>query len=177
MEDDGTGRMRSVSHLSSIHKKKDGVWIDRQKRYRFDYQAGKVFQENGDNGIFSPGPVFELPAGNTPVDLLTGFYNLRAGIYGTIAPGKTLRIPTFTSKGVSEIEVEVMEVARRQSLPFFPANGTLVQLKIDPEVTDVGDVALYVWFDDAGRPARGVLGNVIGLGDVEGRLLEEEKQP
>ena len=70
MEDDGTGKLRSVSHLASIHKKKQGEWNDRQKRYRFDYQAGKVYQEKGSNGDFTPGSVFELPAGEPGADLI-----------------------------------------------------------------------------------------------------------
>lgn len=177
MEDDGTGRLRSVSYESSVHKRKSGKWSDRQKRYRFDYRAGKVYQERGENGRFKPGQVFDLPPGPPPVDILTGFYNLRTGAYGALIPGAYLKIPTFTTKGVSEIEVEVLSGPQRQLQTFFPADGTLLRVKVDPEVFDTGGADLYAWLDDSGRPARGIVENVSGLGDVYGRLREGQKLP
>lgn len=178
MEDDGSGRLRSISHQSGIHKKKRGTWSDRQKRYRFDYQAGKVYQERGTDGRFRPGPVFVLPAGpNPPVDILTAFYNLRTGVYGALTPGARLQIPTFTSRGIAEIAVEVLAGPQRLARPFFPAPGTLLRIKVDPEIFDTGGSDLYVWFDEAGRPARGIVEDVIGLGDVYGRLREEQRLP
>lgn len=177
MEEDGAGRLRPVSHESSVHKRKSGVWQHRQKRYRFDYAAGKVYQERGKDGTFTPGLVFELPAEETPVDILTAFYNLRAGVYGALTPGLRLQIPTFTSRGISEISVEVMAGKTRPVRPSFPNGGTLLRVWVDPEIFETGGAALYVWFDAAGRPAHGVVENVIGLGDVHGRLREEPKLP
>lgn len=177
MEEDGRGGLRSVSHLSAIRKKSWGKWKDKQKRYRFDYRAGKVYQEKGEGGNFNPGLVFELPAGEAPVDILTGFYNLRIGVYGALTPGARITIPTFTTKGISSIDVEVMTGPQRQARKFFPATGTLLKVRVDPEVFDTGGSDLYAWFDDAGRPARGIVEKVIGLGDVYGRLREEPKQP
>lgn len=177
MEEDASGRLRSISHESSIHKRKWGKWNDRQKRYRFDYLAGKVYQEKGENGQFRPGPVFEMPTEHSPVDILTGFYNLRAGVYGPLTPGAHMKISTFTTRGISDIEVEVMSGPERLARPFFPTAGTLLRIRVDPEVFDTGGADLYAWFDEKGRPARGIVENVIGLGDVYGRLNEEQKQP
>ncbi|MCM2265658.1 MAG: DUF3108 domain-containing protein [Desulfuromonadales bacterium] len=176
MEEDASGRLRSISHESSVHKRKRGQWHDRQKRYRFDYLAGKVYQEKGENGQFRPGLVFELPANRHPVDILTGFYNLRAGVYGKLTPGAHIKISTFTTKGISDIEVEVLSGSERLARPFFPTAGTLLRIKVDPEVFDTGGADLYAWFDDKGRPARGIVEDVIGLGDVYGRLDEGKKQ-
>jgi hypothetical protein len=177
MEADGAGGLRPVSHESSVHKRKSGVWQERQKRYRFDYAAGKVYQERGRDGTFTPGLVLELPAEETPVDILTAFYNLRAGVYGPLTPGVTLQIPTLTSRGISEIGVEALADKSRPLRPSFPDGGTLLRVWVDPEIFETGGAALYVWFDAAGRPARGVVENVIGLGDVHGHLREEPKQP
>ena len=173
MEAQGGG-LRSVSHESSIHKRKRGKWTDRQKRYRFDYLHGKVYQERGEDGHFKPGLVIELPADRTPVDILTGFYNLRSGVYGAMVPGARLTIPTFTSKGIAEIVIEVLSGPQRLARPFFPATGTLLRVIVDPEVFETKDSDLYVWFDESGRPARGIVENVIGLGDVYGHLREEQ---
>lgn len=177
MEEAEAGRLRPVSHASSVHKRKSGVWQEWQRRYRFDYVAGKIYQERGRDGKLTPGLVFELPAAETPVDILTAFYNLRAGVYGRLRPGAHLQIPTFTSRGIAEIGVEVLAEKSRPLRPSFPAGGTLLRVWVDPEVFETGGAALYVWFDAAGRPARGVVENVIGLGDVHGRLREESKTP
>lgn len=177
MEEVEAGRLRPVSHESSVHKRKSGVWQDRQKRYRFDYVAGKVYQERGKDGKFTPGLVFELPEGEAPVDILTAFYNLRAGVYGQLHPGAHLQIPTFTSRGISEITVDVLADKNRPLRPSFPAGGTLLRVWVDPEIFETGGAALYVWFDAAGRPVHGVVENVIGLGDVHGRLREEPPKP
>lgn len=177
MEEDGAGRLRSVSHEATIHKRKKGVWHDRQKRYRFDYRAGKVYQEKGENGQFRPGLVFELPAGQLPVDILTGFYNLRIGVYGALTPGVQLKIPTFTSRGIADIDVEVLSGPSRKAQTYFPASGTLLRIKVDPEVFDTGGADLFAWFDETGRPARGIVEKVIGLGNVYGHLREEQQQP
>lgn len=177
MEADGSGFLRTVSFESSIGKRKRGQWNDKLRRYRFDYQAGKVYQEKGENGRFRPGKVFELPVSRRPVDLLTGFYNLRAGAYGSLAPGARLKIPTFTSKGIAEIDIAVLTGPERQSRPFFPAGGTLLKVWADPEFFDTGGADLYVWFDEAGHPARGIVENVSGLGDVYGHRREEKQEP
>lgn len=177
MEAEPSGRLRTVTHESTIYKRKWGRWLDRRKRYRFDYPAGKVYQEKGEDGQFRPGPVFQLPAGQAPVDILTGFYNLRAGCYGELTPGAQLKIPTFTTRGIAEIDVEVLAGPARLTRPFFPSGGILLKVKVDPEVFDTGGSDLYAWFDETGRPARGIVENVIGLGDVYGRLREEQKQP
>jgi hypothetical protein len=177
MEADAAGRLRTVSYESSIRKRKWGQWSDRQKRYRFDYPAGKIYQEKGESGHFKPGLVLALPLVQPPVDILTGFYNLRIGAYGALNPGTHLKIPTFTAEGITEIEVEVLTGPERKAHRFFPETGTLLRVRVDPEVFNTGGADLYAWFDETGRPARGVVENVIGLGDVHGRLREEPKQP
>lgn len=177
MEADGAGRLRSVNYESSVLKRAPGMCKDRQKRYRFDYLAGKVYQEKGENGLFHFSRVFDLPSAGMPVDILTGFYNLRAGVYGALTPGALIKIPTFTTRGITEIEVEVLAEPARRALPIFPAAGTLLRIKVDPEVFETGDSDLYAWFDETGRPASGIVENVIGLGDVYGHLRKESEQP
>lgn len=170
MEEAEDGVLRSVVYESAILKRKDGELSNRSKRYRFDYQAGKVYLDKGVDGNFKMVEEYPLPPGQTPVDILTGFYNLRAGVYGPLVPGSRLQIPTFTTKGVSIISVEVLEKPAPATQAFFPADGTLLRIKVDPEVFDTGDAHLYAWLDPSGRPTRGIVENVIGMGDVYGNL-------
>ena len=172
MEADASGRLRTISHEASVRKRKAGAWSDRQRRYRFDYAAGKIYQEKGEDGRFAPGLVFDLPAGPPPVDVLTGFYNLRSGVYGALTPGARLTIPTFSSRGFGAIEIEVLTGSERLAKAFFPATGTLLRARVDPEVFDTKGADMYAWFDETGRPARGVVESVIGIGDVYGHLKE-----
>ncbi len=177
MEEDGAGGLRSVTYQSSIRKLSWGKWDERSKFYRFDYRRGSVSFERTRNGVPGGALSFPLPAGAAPVDMLTGFYNLRRGVYGPLTPGARLTIPTFTSEGVSTIAVEVLAAPPAGQESFFPAGGTLLRVLVDPEVFDTRGAAIYVWFDAAGRPARGVVGNVIGLGDVYGYLHTEDQSP
>lgn len=177
MEADRSGRLRSVSYESAVLKRKGGLWNDRRKRYLFDYPGGKVHLEKGEGGNFSPVASYDLPAQRTPVDILTGFYNLRLGAYGAVVPGARLKIPTFTTRGISDIDVEVLAGPLRSAGAFFPKEGVLLRVRVDPEVFDTGGSDLYAWFDGAGRPARGIVEGVIGMGDVYGYPREEKKLP
>lgn len=174
MEQTADGRLRSLVHEADILKRKDGVWKDRSKRYRFDYAAGKVYQEKGRDGVYHPGATFELPAGEEPVDLLTAFYNLRAGFYGPLVAGTRIEVPTFSSRGLSIIEVSVLTASERAGLKAFPVDGLLLKVLVDPEVFETGGGAIYVWLDKAGRPLRGVVEDIIGMGDVRGYYREEK---
>jgi hypothetical protein len=176
MEETADGHLRSLIHETQIIKRKSGEWKNRSKRYRFDYLQGKVFQEKGRNNIYHPGKVFDLPLDSAaPVDLLTAFYNLRAGVYGKVEAGKRIFIPTLSSKGISKIEIAVLTADERDQLSSYPDHGILLRVILDPEVFETGGGAIYLWFDDDGLLMRGVVEDVIGMGDVIGQRREEEQ--
>ena len=168
MEAVGDGSLRSVSYQSSIIKRKHGEWTRRDKRFRFDYPAGKVYYDESDGGPFHKEREYPLPSGTTPVDMLTGFYNLRLGVYGALRPKAHLQIPTFTSRGTGTIDVEVMTDAALAAQPFFPQAGTLLRVRVSPEIFHTGNAGLYVFFDAGGRPTHGIVEDIIGMGDVYG---------
>ncbi len=170
------GRLRSLVHESQILKRKNNQWSDRGKRYRFDHAQGKVYQEKSRDGIYRPDQQFNLPKESDPVDILTAFYNLRAGIYGPLTAGSDLAIPTFSSKGFNEIGVHVMTPEEQRAEKFFPPSGLLLRVHIDPEVfeTDSGD--LFVWLNNDGEPERGIVEDIIGMGDVRGYRKEQRDE-
>ena len=173
MERQADGFLRSLTHEKEILKRRFGRLTASRKRYRFDYALRKVVLEKEKSGAFQVVKNFDLPLTQQPVDILTGFYNLRNGCYGAVTPGRHLEIPTFSSKGFSMIDIEVMTPLRRQKLSFFPPGGILLQVTLDPEIFETTNGGVYVWFNDAGQPARGIVENVIGLGDVRGHLRKE----
>jgi hypothetical protein len=176
MEKQEDGSLRSLTYESHVLKKKSGLWQTTRKRYLYDAQQQKVFLEKEKKGSFAPVKDFALEEGQHPVDILTGFFNLRAGHYGTLLPGRHVELLTVGSNGLTTIEVDVLTAEQRQGRDSFPAGGLLLQVKLDPEVFETTDGGMYLWFDEAGQPARGVVEDVIGLGDVRG-YLREEKSP
>jgi hypothetical protein len=55
---------------------------------------------------------------------------------------------------------------------FFPRHGLVGRAILDEEILDTQGGTVYVWFDDLGRPQRGLVENVIGIGHVRGKLRE-----
>lgn len=176
MEKQKDGSLRSLTFESQVVKRKNGRWKTTHKRFRFDERRHRVFLEKARNGIFSVDKQFEFQEGQSPVDILTGFYNLRAGRYGEVRSGRRLQVPTVTSKGFGQIEVAVLTPEEGREIGFFPKEGILLQVTLDPEVFETSAGGMYIWFDETGRPARGAVEDVIGLGDVKG-FLREGRQP
>lgn len=167
METGPDGRLRSLSHESRIIKGPKGKRKDRGKRYLFDHGEGQVSYARTHDGV--PGAATVLPiAGTPPADILTAFFNFQAGVYGPLAPGGKYRISALAKKGVGWIEAEVLPEKKWPAKEFFPKNGTLVKVRVDPEVFETKDGILYIWFDQALRPERGIVENVIGLGSIYG---------
>jgi len=167
METGPDGRLRPLSHESRIIKGPEGKRRDRGKLYRFDHEKRQVSYARTRDGV--PGADELLPiTGTPPADILTAFFNFQAGVYGPLAPGGTYRIPALAKKGIGWIEAEVLPERRWPGKDFFPKNGTLVKVKVDPEVFETKDGILYIWFDRALHPERGIVENVIGLGSIYG---------
>lgn len=163
------GRLHSLRYETLIIKGKGKSRQERSKLYLFDEDRGEVRYRRSKNGKAGTSEILPLD-GPRPNDLLTAFYNFRAGVFGPLQPGSRYRIPTFSREGESEIVVETIADDERHNYPFFPRHGLLAQVTVDQEVFDTGGGHVYVWFDPAGRPARGIVEKVIGLGDVRGSL-------
>ena len=174
METQSDGAMRSLLYESRVSKRRFGRTKTTRKRFRFDLENRQVVLEKQKNGKFVRKGAFDIPTGPMPVDILTGFYNLRAGVYGILQAGARIEIPTVTSKGLSTIVVNVLTATQRTHQEFFPSKkGMLLQVFLDPEVFETADGGLYLWLDEEGQPSRVIVENVIGLGDVKGHLRKE----
>lgn len=163
------GRLRSLVYESQASKGRGKNREDRTSRYVYDYDRGEIHRERVKRGQESR-ETFEMPEGGFFNDVLTAFYNFRAGYFGEIVPGGHYRIPTFSRKGPSYIIVDVYHEAERPPLGHFPRGGLLCRVEVDQEIFDTDDGAVFVWFDGQGRPARGMVENVLSLGDVRGTL-------
>lgn len=173
MELAADGSLRSIEHLGKIDKQRWGKWQKRERRHRYDYEQGKVFVEKSKEGVLQSEKVQDIPEGQQPVDMLTAFYNLRSGVYGPLAHGARFLIPTYSGKGFVDIEVNILTAEQQAKQGYFPSDGLLVSAKIDPEIFETDSGGLYFWFNNKGIPERGIVEDVIGLGDVRGYLRKE----
>lgn len=170
MEVGPDGKLRSISHESHIIKRKGDEIKDRTSLYGFDYRKHQVRYRRARDGNFYKDVLLPMAEGDSPNDILTAFYNFRAGFFGPLKEGMRYVIPTFDRNGTEEIVVEVLSPRNRPKDDFLPRKGLLCRVTLDQEVFDTGGGLVYVWFDIYDRPARGVVENVIGLGNVRGRL-------
>lgn len=168
------GSLRSIEHTSRIVKRKWGKWLDRIRHHRYDYSQGIVFEKKSKEGVISSRKEREIPEGQQPVDMLTAFYNLRVGVYGPLVRGAKFQIPTYSGKGFAAIGVTVLTAEQQAGHSYFPSDGLLLSATLDPEIFDTDSGKIYFWFNDAGVPERGIVENVIGMGDVRGALDMEE---
>ncbi|MEJ2199884.1 MAG: DUF3108 domain-containing protein [Desulfuromonadaceae bacterium] len=175
MERTPEGELRALSHESQIVKGRGAGRRVRTKRYRFDHDRRQVFYQRGKEGVFGRQKVLSMPPGSPPNDILTAFFNFREGVFGPLVVGGHYRIPTFSRQGTAYIEAEILAPSRRQHTEFFPPEGLLVKVMLDPEVFETTGGGFYFQFDELLQPARGLVENVIGLGDVRGTLLNSSQ--
>lgn len=169
MEVGPNGNLRSLYHESLILKSKGKEQKQSEKKYVFDYQKGEVCYERMRGGKLTDRQFLPIDKGAPQQDVLTAFIGFRLGQAGALQPGQIYRIPTFSHKGMSEIMVETVAAAERSKYPF-PLDGLLTKVSLSQEVFDTGEGYIYIWFDEKGRPAKGIVENVIGMGNVRGTL-------
>ncbi len=172
MVKDPAGGFRSLYHESLVLRGKGKSRKERAKKYLFDHEQRQIrYQRAKENGEIYHDEI--LPMGSDcPNDILTAMYNFRVGALGPIVPGARYVIPTFSHRGTGDITIEVLGGEKRPHDSFFPDGGILCKVQVDQEVFDTGEGVLYVWFDAQGRPAMGLVENVVGMGHVRGVLRE-----
>jgi len=164
------GRLRSLSFESHIIKGEGEGRSDTTRLYTFDYDNQQIRYQRARKGVFYKEQMLPMSSQAPPSDILTAFYNFRTGLFGPVRPGSSYTIPTFSRKGDETIRVEILTDEQRPDESFFPRRGMLGRVYLDKEVLDTEGGAVYVWFDDLGRPLRGIVENVIGLGHVRGKV-------
>jgi Protein of unknown function (DUF3108) len=168
MTRDAAGRFHSQRYSSAIYKGRGGKRSGRTKTYRYDFEQKLVHISVDRGGVVTEGKPLQIEAGPEPSDMLTTFINFMAGNYGKLHPGETLVVPTFTTKGFSDIVVTVLQP--EQHLEGFPRGGTLCRIKVDQEVFDTGGGYVYAWFNDEMVPVIGMVEDVLNMGNVRGDL-------
>jgi len=170
MQRTAEGPLRALSYRSQIIKGRGNKRKERTKFYQFDHEQRRVSYQRGSDGELGEVKWLPMEDGVVPNDILTAFFNFQAGFFGPVVVGGHYRIPTFSRKGTAYIEADVLSDQSRVRSDFFPSDGLLVRIILDPEVFDTAGGGVYVWFDQDQRPARGIVEKLIGLGDIYGTL-------
>jgi len=174
-EVEGGRRLRSISFEEDV---KVGNRLRRRTHF-FDYQKRKWVRVRQKKDGTKVRTEEEIPPGMVYDDFLTASYNFRYGVYGEIKKGQKYTVATFPKKGPSSYEVSVAskeeEEKRKKSEKFKNGKEYFVKLFLDPEVTHSKGGLIEGWLSKEFYPTEGTIKDVMVFGDVEGRLIKNNR--
>ncbi|MCW8858475.1 MAG: DUF3108 domain-containing protein [Deltaproteobacteria bacterium] len=138
-------------------------------KYSFDYKKAEVRYQKIKNGRPYTDQLFDMEIDKPLFDILSALYNLRLGYFGAVGEERIL-IPTFHRKGPQDIIIEPLIKKDRKDKKFFANDPVQTRILVDPSVFGTKGRDILASFDAAMRPQKGIIKNVIGLGDVRGIL-------
>jgi len=172
-EVDGGRRLRSISFEENVKIGKK----TRTYSHEFDYQKRKWTKRSTRRGVRTRTAEAAIPEGKTYDDFLCASYNFRYGVYGQLNRGKTYIIPTFPRKGSNTYEIKIAskeeEDRQKKADKIDERAALLLQLKLDPEITDSKTGLIEGWLTKDNYPMEGVIKDVILFGDVHGKLVKK----
>lgn len=172
MEIGPDGFLRPLVHSSHTFKGKGKDQREKKTSYTFNYAKRQVQYKKIKYNRIDADELLPLESEGPINDILTAFYNLRLGAFGKLDQ-QTIHMPTFHRKGVEDIVVTPIADLKSNENKFFTGNGTLCKVLVDPSIFKTNGRELFVSFDENNRLERGIIKNVIGLGDVKGVLRQE----
>ena len=152
----------------TLRDKKKGT-TEKITRYDFDYEKKQVHYQKIKNQKAYKDQWIELDSNKQLFDILSALYNLRLGLLGPVG-SERLIIPTFHRKGPQDIVVEPLQTIDSKDRKFFDQDEITTRILVDPSVFGTKGRDVLASFDTNMRPNRGIIKNVIGLGDVRGTL-------
>lgn len=164
------GRLQTLTHESLIDKGSGKKRKRRSKYYQFDPQASQVLiEKRGNGGQVMWNKQVAIEEELFPVDILTAFFNFATGVYGPFEQGRVYEVPAFSGEGVGLIRIDVVPSSQAPG-SLFDKNILICRVQVDQEVFDTQDGILYVQFDESMRPVRGIVKDIIGMGDIRGMV-------
>jgi len=163
------GLLIPLWHSSHTIRGKGASRREKVTRYDFNYTSNQVLYKKIKDGHTYDDQIYPLDHEIQLFDILSALYNLRLGLYPKTVQGELL-IPTFHRKGPQNIVVSPLTDASHKDKKFFNADFLRYRILVDPEVFGTKGRDILASFDYQMRPAKGIIKNVIGLGDVRGTL-------
>ncbi len=169
MEIGPAGLLQPLWHSSHTIRGDGDTRTEKITRYSFDYAAGQVHYQKIKNGHAYSDQLYPMEKDKPLFDILFALYNLRLGFFGSLTQERIF-IPTFHRKGTQDIVVEPLQKANKKDRAFFAKDPIQCRILVDPSVFGTKGRDILASFDGKMRPHRGIIKNVIGLGDVRGEL-------
>lgn len=168
MRIEGDGLLHPLWHSSHTIRDKQGRRTEKVTKYTFDYSSQRVRYQKIKNGKAYADQWFDMK--DDPLfDILSALYNMRLGFFGSVGE-KRILIPTFHRKGPQDIIVDPLLKKSRKDQRFFAGDPVQTRILVDPSVFGTKGRDILASFDSLMRPQKGIIKNVIGLGDVRGVL-------
>ena len=164
-----SGLLYPLWHSSHTIRGKGESRSEKITRNTFDYFSGQVRYQKIKNGHAYTDQLYTMEKDKPLFDILSALYNLRLGFFGKSGQ-EALLIPTFHRKGTQNIVVEPLQKVSRKDKKFFAADVVKCRILVDPSVFGTKGQDILASFDKKMRPKKGIIKNVIGLGDVRGKL-------
>jgi len=158
------GSFRSERHLSQIEKR----GIVRTKVFQFDYEKNEVGYQYSKNGKLVDEKVLSIDGEIFPSDVLAIYFNLVAGVYGPMEVGAHYEVPAFSKKGTGSITIDFLPSKERPKKSFFGSDLLICRVQVDQEIFDTKDGVIFIGYDGKRLPARGIVADILGIGDVRG---------
>ena len=168
------GLLWPLEHSSHTFKGEGEAQREKYTRYLFDFTGKKVHYKKVKYGRVDSDEWLPLETDGPVFDILSAFYNLRIGTFGQLT-GPLISLPTFHRKGIEKIQILPIMDPKKVDGRFFAGAGKLCKVLVDPSVFKTKGRELFVSFDSENRLERGIIKNVIGLGDVKGVLRHEAR--
>lgn len=163
------GLLHPLEHSSHSIRGTGKARREKISRYSYDAENLQVRYQKSKNGRVYAEQLLELEPDRPVFDILSALYNLRLGLYGQVGKEQII-IPTFRTEGYQEIVVEPLIGVDQRDRQFLSEIPLLCRILVDPEVFGTKGRDILAGFDANGQPIKGIIKNVIGLGDVRGTL-------
>jgi hypothetical protein len=164
-----SGLLQPLWHSSHTIRGEGKSRSEKVTKKTFDYATGRVRYQKIKNGNAYADEWFEMEKDKPLFDILSALYNLRLGFYGQLGQ-EAIHIPTFHRKGMQDIVVEPLLNLNYKDRKYFSANSVKCRVLVDPSVFGTKGRDILVSFDEEIQPEMGIIKDVIGLGDVRGKL-------
>ncbi len=169
MEIGPSGLLQPLWHSSHTIRGSRKSRKEKITRYTYDYSSGRVRYERIKNGRQRSDKWFDMDEGEPLFDILSALYNLRLGFFGQSGE-EIIEIPTFHRKGTQKIVVKPLLKLNKKDKKFFAGDAVQCRILVDPEVFGTKGRDVFASFDFNMRPQKGIIKDVIGMGDVKGTL-------
>lgn len=164
------GFLRPLIQRARTIKGEGNGRTERVRSYRFNYHDRTVLYKNSKTGRKDDIRTYTMDKDGPVYDVLSAFYNMRAGLFGPIVGGTHLALPTFTRRGTEDIIIAQVVDEEKKRHSFFPQDLILCKVLVDPDVFGTKSRDIFFGVDEDMVPRRMMVKGVIGLGDARGVL-------